>query len=942
MEENQGDMNLKNPLAGDAGMEKGPGDEGIEKGPGDEGIEKGSNDDGIEEGSDDEGIETGHAGQMENTGHPTEEVNLNAANEKDGWDLQEEIKSESFSVQEIITVNDEGNDQGDQPSGSMIAESLVGGMNEEVNEKAQSEEVQSRGNKLVYEMKNEETSTDEHGNHSESPTAVEAKTTDIQEENHADQLSKNSDQQNQPEDKTDIEEIQKVEMVGHEANGQGTELTENISHITNNLDGALETKRNSEAGNSENEGEHLEGEIDSLLEKWDESLVSENEVKNDQPETKRGEVVANENLSENSKLDLKAQVENDTDSAGEGQNKQKEKESVFDGTEVPGMEANRSTSSSSLNVNPDSPATVSETAVAIKNFMKQKSSVFVSTFIRRLSGKKDNDGNGGSNDGKGQIEDPKADAGEKNREEPLDSVVEPETKDISQKTAERSPWNPLTFLIMSRDLDSKPHAVEGVEAEPISPITMKGRIILYTRLGCQECKEARLYLHQKRLGYVEVNIDMYPSRKSELEKLSGASLVPKIFFNEVLIGGFSELKSLGESGKLEEKINYLISEAPSLDAPLPPFSGEDDESNNGTVDENALFVRKMRESIMVRDRFHRMRRYTSCFLGSDAVNFISEDRYLEREEATQFGRKLASQFFILHVFEENLFEDGNHLYRFLDQDPIVLSQCQNIPRGILDLKPKPITEIASRLRFLQYAMLEAYASGDGRHLDYRSIHGSEEFARYLRTVEELQRIDLQDMPREEKLAFFINLYNMMAIHVILIWGHPTGALDRRRVFGDFKYVVGGCTYSLSAIQNGILRANQRPPYNLVKPFGAKDRRAKLVLPDVEPLIHFALVCGTRSGPALQCYSPGNFDKELTEAARNFLKMGGLVVDLNSKVASVSKILKWYSGDFGKNETEVLKHVAKYLDPPESEAMLELIHNNQLKVTYQPYEWGLNH
>lgn len=83
------------------------------------------------------------------------------------------------------------------------------------------------------------------------------------------------------------------------------------------------------------------------------------------------------------------------------------------------------------------------------------------------------------------------------------------------------------------------------------------------------------------------------------------------------------------------------------------------------------------------------------------------------------------------------------------------------------------------------------------------------------------------MPREEKLAFFINLYNMMAIHVILIWGHPTGALERRRVFGDFKYIVGGCTYSLSAIENGILRVNQRPPYNLVKPFGAKDRRAKV-------------------------------------------------------------------------------------------------------------------
>lgn len=79
---------------------------------------------------------------------------------------------------------------------------------------------------------------------------------------------------------------------------------------------------------------------------------------------------------------------------------------------------------------------------------------------------------------------------------------------------------------------------------------------------------------------------------------------------------------------------------------------------------------------------------------------------------------------------ENLFEDGNHLYRFLDDDPIV-SQCHNIPKGIIDVKPKPIIEIASRLRFLSCAILEAYVSEDGKHIDYRSIHGSEEFARFV-------------------------------------------------------------------------------------------------------------------------------------------------------------------------------------------------------------------
>ena len=81
------------------------------------------------------------------------------------------------------------------------------------------------------------------------------------------------------------------------------------------------------------------------------------------------------------------------------------------------------------------------------------------------------------------------------------------------------------------------------------------------------------------------------------------------------------------------------------------------------------------------------------------------------------------------------------------------------------------------------------------------------------------------MSREEKLSFFINLYNMMAIHAILVWGHPAGPLERTKMFGEFKYVIRGYTYSLSAIQHGIIRGNQRQPYHLAKPFNEKDKRS---------------------------------------------------------------------------------------------------------------------
>ncbi|KAL1309097.1 hypothetical protein AAHE18_17G154800 [Arachis hypogaea] len=546
-----------------------------------------------------------------------------------------------------------------------------------------------------------------------------------------------------------------------------------------------------------------------------------------------------------------------------------------------------------------------EKAVALRNFVRQKSMVVVSSMLRHLSRKSEEKVVVASNFD--------------------DNVKDSESKkDICDNDAKENNDQKIDLVIKG----------------PLEPLAIKGRVILYTKLGCPESREVRLFLNSKRLRYIEINIDVYTSRKKELEKRSGSNSVPKVFFNEILIGGLSELKALEESGELGDKIDYLISDTPSFQAPLPPFSGEDDPSCSGSIDELALIVCNMKKSIVVKDRFCKMRRFTNCFVGFEAVDFLSQDQYLERKEAVEFGRKLARKLFFRHVLDEHVFEDSNHLYRFLDDDPIVAS-CQNILRGIITTRPKPIAEIASRLRFLCYAIFEAYASEDGRHVDYRSIHGSEEFARYLRIVEELQRVELWDLSREEKLSFFINLYNMMSIHAILVWGHPDGTLEKRKFFADFRYVIGGNTYTLLAIQNGILRGNQRPPYNLMKTFSAKDKRLKVSLPYPEPLIHFALVFGSRSGPALRCYSVGDIDQELVDAARSFLKSGGLSIDYSAKVAYASKILKWFSVDFGKNEVEVLKHVSNYLDPNESEVLLDLLATCELKIIYQPYDWGLN-
>eukprot|EP00252_Welwitschia_mirabilis_P004077 TRINITY_DN14268_c0_g1_i1.p1 TRINITY_DN14268_c0_g1~~TRINITY_DN14268_c0_g1_i1.p1 ORF type:complete len:794 (-),score=167.22 TRINITY_DN14268_c0_g1_i1:557-2938(-) len=607
----------------------------------------------------------------------------------------------------------------------------------------------------------------------------------------------------------------------------------------------------------------------------------------------------------------------------ENENVEKEvPEPVFDGTE--------------REISPRSESLVSkmwpEKAAAIKNYVIERGVLIrrfsepkvFSDVIKRFTKTGEGDQAGTENRN-----------GDEQKEGPKDNELKTPT--------DWSAWNPINLVRSLSDKREGAPMGSVIQNKPEAEASSlhKSRITLYTSLENPHCRAARAFLKEKGLKYVEINIDIYPGRKVDLMKRTSSATVPKLFIDDVYLGGIAEIRGLEEQGKFDETVKTLLEKERPDAAPSAPSAQEDDFSSTGMVDDYVNVVKKLRESLVIKDRFYKMRLFSRCFVGSEAVDFIAEDQLLERDEAVDFGRKLAQKHFFHHVLEENVFEDGNHLYRFMEHDPIISTRCFNFMGATNDLKPRSLTEISSRLRRLIMAIYEAYISEDGKHIDYKGIGASEEFVRYLKVIEDLQRADMHDFPREEKLAFFINLYNMMTIHAIILWGYPEGALERRKFFGDFRYVIGGYAYSLSAIHNGVLRGNQRPPYNLMKPFGPKDKRLKVALEQPEPLIHFALSSGSKSSPPVRCYSPGSIDEELRLAAKIFFDDSGFTIDGETKTISLSKLLKWYSVDFGKNESEVVKFVAKYLETTKSEQLLGLLNNNQLKITYQNYDWSLN-
>jgi glutaredoxin 3 len=77
------------------------------------------------------------------------------------------------------------------------------------------------------------------------------------------------------------------------------------------------------------------------------------------------------------------------------------------------------------------------------------------------------------------------------------------------------------------------------------------KVILYGTDWCGYCARARHLLEAKGVAYEDIDVDLVPGARAEMQQKSGRSSVPQIFINGEPIGGCDELHGLEESGRLD-------------------------------------------------------------------------------------------------------------------------------------------------------------------------------------------------------------------------------------------------------------------------------------------------------------------------------------------------------------------------------------------------------
>ncbi|CAN6573724.1 unnamed protein product [Malus baccata var. baccata] len=191
-------------------------------------------------------------------------------------------------------------------------------------------------------------------------------------------------------------------------------------------------------------------------------------------------------------------------------------------------------------------------------------------------------------------------------------------------------------------------------------------------------------------------------------------------------------------------------------------------------------------------------------------------------------------------------------------------------------------------------------------------------------VEQLAKVNPIHLSYNEKLAFWINLYNALIMHAYLAYGVPRSDLKLFSLMQKAAYTVGEHSFSAAAIEYVILKMKpplHRPQIALLlalHKLKVSDEQRKSAIETYEPLATFALSCGMYSSPAVRTYTAKNVREELQEAQRDFIRAS---VGVSSKGRLlVPKMLHCFAKGI-VDDSNLAVWISHYL-PPHQAAFVE--------------------
>ena len=227
---------------------------------------------------------------------------------------------------------------------------------------------------------------------------------------------------------------------------------------------------------------------------------------------------------------------------------------------------------------------------------------------------------------------------------------------------------------------------------------------------------------------------------------------------------------------------------------------------------------------------------------------------------------------------------------------------------------------------------------DAGVVSYEKLRGSDAFIQMQSTSRLLHQVTPATFGSDaERVAFWVNLYNVLCIHGIIELGIESSVMEIPTFFGTVAYQVGEHVFTPDEIENGVLRRNAKHPATRMRTMKSDDPRLAYSPATVDARIHAALVCAAQSCPPIGLYDPEHLDAQLDLACDGFVQMNTRI-ELEDEAVWTSVIFRYYADDFG-GEDGVRSFMLRHAGDREGE--LRAAFDAGYGLRYESYDWSLN-
>ena len=233
--------------------------------------------------------------------------------------------------------------------------------------------------------------------------------------------------------------------------------------------------------------------------------------------------------------------------------------------------------------------------------------------------------------------------------------------------------------------------------------------------------------------------------------------------------------------------------------------------------------------------------------------------------------------------------------------------------------------------------LKQYVDSSGRINYAAAKQGRADLDQYLDQIKRADRGALKSGPKQEHLAFWLNVYHAGLLSLTLE-NYPLKSSQEIPSFWDRQF-----------LEVGLVGPGDKMRYGL-----SQIRNEMLLSQFQDEKIHFALALGAKDGPLFprEAFTGPRVLGQLFKCARREVSRPEMVrVDSVKRVVSLSKLFEWYSpdliknfgrperrGKFNRTDSAIINFLIRYSKKIED---IKFLKTAKYKIEYPFFDWSLN-